>query len=226
MEFSATNANGVTAKWISRGATLTHLFVPDRDGKLADVVLGFDEEVPVLHQRQFNTSAARRAAMPIASPRGKFTLDGVEYQLAVNNGPNHLHGGPTEALDKVEWQGEALPDGNGVRFTYTSPDGQESFPGTVELSVIYTLTDKNAIRIEYEATTDKPTILNLTNHSYFNLKGHGEGDVSSTMCCGSTPIATRRPMKTRFLPANWPRSAARRSTSARRCGLVRTLANC
>ena len=176
MDFSATNTNGITAKWMSRGATLTHLHVPDRDGQLGDVVLGFDSvEGYCSGDNQHFGCTTGRYANRIA--KGKFTLDGVDYQLAVNNGAHHLHGGPNEGLDKVEWQGEPLADGHGVRFTYTSPAGQESFPGTVELSVTYTLTDDNKIHIEYEATTDQPTILNLTNHSYFNLRGHGEGDI-------------------------------------------------
>ena len=176
MEFTAKNSNGLVAKWISRGATLVELHVPDRNGQFADVVLGFDDEAGYASgdNQHFGCTTGRYANR---ISQGKFTLDGVEYQLAINNGPNHLHGGPNEGLDKVQWNGEQLPDGNGVRFTYTSPDGQESFPGTLQLAVTYTLTDDDTIHIEYEATTDKPTIINLTNHSYFNLKGHGEGDV-------------------------------------------------
>lgn len=176
MEFTATNSHGTKAKWISRGATLTELHVPDRDGNLADVVLGFDDAAGYSTKANQHFGATTgRYANRIAN--GKFELDGTEYQLAINNGPNHLHGGPNEALDKVEWQGEPLADGNGVKFNYTSPDGQESFPGTLNVEVTYTLTDENAVRIEYTATTDKPTIVNLTNHSYFNLAGHGEGDI-------------------------------------------------
>ena len=176
MEFTAKNSQGVLAKWFSYGATLAELHVPDRDGNLVDVVLGFDNETGYASEdNAYFGCTTGRYANRIAG--GRFTLDGVEYQLAVNNGPNHLHGGPNEGLSKVQWQGEQLPEGNGVRFTYTSPDGQESYPGTVNLAVTYTLTNDNAVRIEYEATTDKPTVLNLTNHSYFNLKGHGEGEV-------------------------------------------------
>lgn len=176
MEYTAKNKQGMVAKWFSYGATLAELHVPDRDGNLADVVLGFDDETGYASEdNQYFGCTTGRYANRIAE--GKFALDGVAYQLATNNGPTHLHGGPHEGLSMVQWQGAPLPEGNGIRFTYTSPDGQESYPGTLQLAVTYTLTDDNAVRIEYEATTDKPTIINLTNHSYFNLKGHGEGDV-------------------------------------------------
>jgi aldose 1-epimerase len=174
MTLSAKNSSGMSAKWITRGATLAELHVPDRDGKLADVVLGFDDVAGYQSgdNQHFGCTTGRYANR---IKGGKFTLDGVEYQLAVNNGPNHLHGGPKQALDKVDWQAESLSDG--VRFTYTSPAGEESFPGTVTIAVTYTLTNDNALEIHYEARTDAPTILNLTNHSYFNLAGHGGGSI-------------------------------------------------
>ena len=174
MQYSATNRNGITAKWIARGATLTELHVPDRDGQLADVVLGFDDVAGYESgaNQHFGCTTGRYANRIRA---GKFTLDGVEYQLAVNNGPNHLHGGPTRGLDKVIW--EALPLDNGVRFHYLSPAGEENFPGNLDVTVTYTLDDDNTLRIEYSATTDQPTIVNLTNHSYFNLNGHGTDSV-------------------------------------------------
>ena len=169
--FIVTNAHGMTAKWFSRGATLAELHVPDRTGKLADVVLGFDDmtgyESGANHH--FGCTTGRFANR---IRHGKFTLDGVEYQLAINNGPNHLHGGVSRSLDKVQWSGEQLADELGVRFTYQSPAGEEMFPGTLSLTVTFTLSEDNALRIDYEATTDKPTIINLTNHSYFNLAGH------------------------------------------------------
>lgn len=162
------------AKWIARGATLTELHVPDRDGQLADVVLGFDDVAGYESgDNQHFGCATGRYANRIRL--GKFTLDGVDYQLATNNGPNHLHGGPERGIDKVLWDAEAV--NSGVRFTYSSPDGEEGFPGKLDLEVVYTLDDENALRIEYTATTDKPTIINLTNHSYFNLSGHGSGSV-------------------------------------------------
>lgn len=174
MQYTTTNNHGTVAKWIARGATLTELHVPDANGKLADVVLGFDDpEHYASSDNQHFGCTTGRYANRIAG--GKFSLDGVEYQLAVNNGPNHLHGGVERSLDKVEWQAEPLA--NGVCFTYTSPDGEEGFPGQLTLEVVYTLDDNNALRIEYTATTDKPTIVNLTNHSYFNLSGHGSGSI-------------------------------------------------
>ena len=107
---------------------------------------------------------------------GKFTLDGVTHQLAVNNGANHLHGGPTGFHARV-WKAEPLTTGNGVRFSYVSADGEEGFPGTLTVAVACRLTDDDDLRLDYEATTDKPTVLNLTNHAYWNLAGAGEGDI-------------------------------------------------
>ena len=120
----------------------------------------------------------RASAVPAAG--GRFTLDGVEYQLAVNNGPNHLHGGPERSLQKVDWTGEEFADGRGgvgVRFRYVSPDGEEGYPGTLDVTTTYTLTPKGAVKIEYLATTDRATHVNLTNHSYFNLSGAGAPSV-------------------------------------------------
>jgi aldose 1-epimerase len=169
--FFLTNARGMTAKLFSRGATLAELHVPDRLGKLDDLVLGFDEVsgYDSGSNHHFGCTTGRFANR---IHHGKFTLDGVEYQLAINNGPNHLHGGVSRSLDKVAWSGEQLSGQLGVRFTYESPAGEEVFPGTLSLAVTYTLDEDNALRIDYEATTDKPTIINLTNHSYFNLAGH------------------------------------------------------
>ncbi len=174
MQYTATNRHGTTAKWIARGATLTELHVPDREGQLADVVLGFDDLAGYESgdNQHFGCTTGRYANRIKA---GKFTLDGVDYQLATNQGPNHLHGGSQRGLDKVTW--DAKPLANGVRFTYSSPDGEENFPGKLDVVVTYTLDDDNALRIDYTATTDKPTIINLTNHSYFNLAGHGSGSV-------------------------------------------------
>ncbi len=174
MEYTVKNAQGMVAKWIARGATLAELHVPDRHGKLADVVLGFDnlEGFQSGDNQHFGCTTGRFANR---IGKGKFTLDGVDYQLATNAGPNHLHGGPERALDKVTWEAEPLEDG--IRFTYSSPDGEENFPGKLDVEVLYTLSDENAVRIDYRATTDKPTIINLTNHSYFNLSGHGAGSI-------------------------------------------------
>ncbi|MBL9126977.1 MAG: galactose mutarotase [Verrucomicrobiales bacterium] len=170
------NANGCIARFTSYGAMLTELHVPDRSGKLADVVLGFDSLAPYLAGHPFFGNTTGRYANRIAG--GKFVLDGTTYTLAVNNGPNHLHGG-LKALDKQNWETQTFDDPRGpsVRFRHRSPDGAEGYPGNLEVVVTYTLTEGNELRIDYEAKTDKATVINLTNHSYFNLKGAGEGDV-------------------------------------------------
>ncbi len=172
--FTLKNRQGMLAKVMTRGATLVELHVPDREGSLADVVLGFDDVSGYEGEgNQFFGCTTGRVANRIAG--GRFTLDGQEYKLAVNNGPNALHGGTQRSLDKVLWQGEPreTTDGPSVRFTYTSPHGEEGYPGEVHLMVTYTLTHAGSLRIDYEASTDRPTPLNLTNHSYFNLAGHG-----------------------------------------------------
>ena len=174
MQHCYTNKHGVTAKWMSRGATLCELHVPDRHGNLEDIVLGFDDADGYESEanQHFGCTTGRYANRIC---QGKFTLDGKDYQLAINNGPNHLHGGPQRGLDKVDWQ--AKPFDQGICYSYTSPNGEEGFPGSLSLMVSYTLTDENALDIAYEATTDQPTIINLTNHSYFNLLGHGKGSI-------------------------------------------------
>ncbi|MCC6234130.1 MAG: galactose mutarotase [Verrucomicrobiales bacterium] len=170
------NKHGLVARFTTYGAMLTELHVPDRNGKLADVVLGFDDLESYLKGHPFFGNTTGRYANRIAY--GKFTLDGRTYTLATNNGPHHLHGG-VNALDKQNWEAETFEsaDGPAVRFRHVSPDGAEGYPGTLHLAVTYTLTHANALRIDYEGTTDKPTVLNLTNHAYFNLKGAGEGTV-------------------------------------------------
>jgi aldose 1-epimerase len=176
--YTLTNANGMTAKIMTRGATLVELHVPDKDGNLADVVNGFDDVAGYESEgNQYFGCTTGRVANRIA--KGKFTLDGKEYALAVNNGPNALHGGTERSLDKVVWKAEEVDgrNGKGVRFTYTSPDGEEGYPGTLQIAVTYSLNDNNALRIQYTATTDKPTPVNLTNHTYFNLSGHGSDTV-------------------------------------------------
>ena len=172
--YTITGMGGVVVKLISRGATLAEWHVPDKNGQAADVVFGFDDvagyESPA--NGYFGTTTGR-VANRIAG--GKFTIDGKEYQLAKNDGPNTLHGGVKQSLDKVVWQGTPFEndEGQGVVFTYTSPDGEEGFPGNLAIKVTYTLTDKSELRIDYEATTDKATPVNLTNHAYFNLAGAG-----------------------------------------------------
>jgi aldose 1-epimerase len=166
--FTLTNENGLIARVMTYGATLTELHVPDRSGKLGDVVLGFDSVAAYEKDSPYFVCTTGRVANRIA--KGKFTLDGKQYSVAVNNGPNALHGG-LKALDKVVWKAEELADKAGptVKFTYLSPDGEEGYPGNLNITVIYTLTNKDELKIEYKATTDKATPVNLTNHSYFNL---------------------------------------------------------
>jgi aldose 1-epimerase len=171
--FTLKNSKGASAKIITYGGTLTELWVPDRAGKAGDVVLGFDDLKGYLGDHPHFGGVIGRYANRIA--KGKFSIDGQEYTLATNNGPNSLHGG-TIGFDRRVWKGEPVSrtKGAAVRLTYVSPDGEEHFPGTLTATVLYTLTEDNALRIEYSATTDKPTAVNLTNHSYFNLSGEGD----------------------------------------------------
>jgi aldose 1-epimerase len=172
--FTLRNAKGMSVKVMTYGAIITEIKVPDRHGALTNVVLGagdFDS-----YRKGFPASAAVIGRFANRIAKARFTLDGVEYKLAANNGPNHLHGGP-KGFAQVVWQSEALPAGQNdaaVRFTYLSRDGEEGYPGNLAVKVTYTLTDDNALRIDYEATTDKTTPVNLTNHAYFNLAGSGD----------------------------------------------------
>ena len=172
--YTLTNRRGMTAKIMTYGATLTELIVPDKAGKPANVVLGFDTLAPYLAGTPYFGATIGRVGNRIA--KGTFTLGGKAYHLATNNGPHHLHGGNV-GFDKVVWQAEVIPakDGQAVKFTHRSPDGDEGYPGTLDVTVVYTLTYANELRLDYTATTDKPTPLNLTNHSYFNLAGEGNG---------------------------------------------------
>jgi aldose 1-epimerase len=175
-KYTLRNAGGVEVDVMTWGATVTRISVPDRQGKMADITLGFDTIDPYLKPHPFFGSIVGRYGNRIA--KGRFTLNGVEYKLAINNEPNHLHGG-TRGFDRRLWKGQATTvDGNpAVKLTYVSPDGEEGYPGTLTATVTYSLTPKNALRIEYHATTDKDTVVNLTNHAYFNLAGHGTGDI-------------------------------------------------
>lgn len=173
--FTLRNVRGAMVKVITYGGTLTELWVPDKNGKLGDVVFGFDGLKGYLGSHPYFGSTVGRYANRIA--KGKFTLDGKEYTLAINNGPNSLHGGKI-GFDRRVWKAEPLrePHAAAVRFTYLSPDGEENYPGNLSVSVTYTLTDENALKLDYSAKTDKATPVNLTNHSYFNLAGSG-GDI-------------------------------------------------
>jgi aldose 1-epimerase len=168
------NIHGASATIITYGATLTKLFVPDKTGQLGDVVLGFDKlESYEGDPHPYFGATIGRYGNRIAN--GKFTLDGKEYHLYINNAPNTLHGGKV-GFDRRVWKAATSENAQGesVRFTYVSPDGEEGYPGTLTVSVTYTLTNSNELQIKYAAETDKPTVLNLTNHSYFNLAGTGD----------------------------------------------------
>ncbi len=160
----------VTVKVMTYGAIITEIDAPDRNGKEGDVVLGFDSLEGYLGKHPYFGATVGRVANRIA--KGKFTLNGQEYTLAVNNGPNSLHGG-LKGFDKVVWKAEPIsrPEGPSVKLTYRSPDGEEGYPGNLDVSVQFTVTGQNELKIEYTATTDKATPINLSNHSYFNLAG-------------------------------------------------------
>ncbi len=166
----------MTVKVITFGAIISEIDVPDRNGKMADVVLGFETLEGYLGGHPYFGAATGRVANRIA--KGRFTLDGKEYKLAVNNTPNTLHGG-LKGFDKVVWKATNASGaaGQAVKMTYLSPDGEEGFPGNLSVSVTYTLTPSNELRIDYAATTDKPTPVNVTNHSYFNLAGPAAGSI-------------------------------------------------
>jgi aldose 1-epimerase len=168
--YTLANEKGMQVKITNYGATVTSILTPDKEGKTGDVVLGFDnmagyQSDAYLKSGPYFGAAIGRYGNRIA--KGKFTLDGKEYTLATNNGANHLHGGKV-GFDKVLWTAEEAGP-NAVKFTYVSKDGEEGYPGTLTTSVTYTLTDDNELKMDYEATTDKATPVNLTNHSYFNL---------------------------------------------------------
>jgi len=174
--YTLTNKNGLEAKITNFGGIITSLKVPDRQGKIEDVVLGFDNLDGYLKGHPYFGALIGRYGNRIA--KGRFTLNGVEYKLAVNNGENHLHGG-IKGFDKVVWNAKPLKVQNGaaLQLTYLSKDGEEGYPGNLSVKVIYTLTNTNDLKIEYWATTDKDTVVNLTSHSYFNFAGQGNGDI-------------------------------------------------
>ena len=171
--FTLKNRNGMYADITNYGAKIVTLFAPDKDGKLADVVLGFETLDEWLEKETYFNTVVGRFANRIKD--GKFTLDGKQYQLAINNGTNHLHGGNIGFNQKV-WDVLEVSESS-LKLQYISADGEENYPGTLTVVVTYALTEDNALSIHYEATTDKPTIVGFTNHAYFNLKGAGEGDI-------------------------------------------------
>jgi len=169
--FTLHNANGMSAKIMTYGAILTELRVPDRHGVFTNVVLGANTLDQYLRGFRAPSAIMGRVANRIAGAR--FTLDGVDYKLAANDGPNHIHG----VFDKRVWQAKALPPAEGraaVQLTYLSKEGEEGYPGNVNVKLTYTLTDTNELRLDYEAVTDKATPINLTSHAYFNLAGGGD----------------------------------------------------
>lgn len=172
--FTLRNQNGMIVKVMSYGAIITEIRVPDRNGVLANVVLGTDSLEKYLNGFPAAAAVIGRVANRIAKAR--FTLDGQDYPLAANNGANHIHGGNQGFAQKV-WEAKVLPSHSqeaSVKFTYLSKDGEEGYPGNLSASVTYTLTDSNELQLNYEATTDKATLVNLTNHAYFNLNGAGD----------------------------------------------------
>jgi aldose 1-epimerase len=174
--YTLKNSNGLAATITNYGGIVVSLTVPDKNGKLGDVVLGYDTLNDYIGSTPYFGALIGRYGNRIA--KGKFTIDGVAYQLAQNNDSNALHGG-RRGFDKAVWQAEKADtsDGPALKLTYTSKDGEEDYPGTLRCEVTYTLTNKNELKIEYSAETDKPTFVNLTHHSYFNLKDGGASDI-------------------------------------------------
>jgi aldose 1-epimerase len=170
VELYTLSAGGSEARIATYGGAVVSLRVPDRSGQLVDVVLGFDTLEPYLAHRDFFGALIGRFGNRIA--HGRFSLDGREHTLACNNGPNHLHGGP-RGFDKLVWQARPAAQGSALELRHRSPDGEEGYPGNLDVTVVYTLDAQGALRIDYHATTDAPTVVNLTNHSYFNLAGQG-----------------------------------------------------
>jgi len=174
-EYTLTNAHGMVVKIITYGGIITAAHVPDRDGNFANVILGFNNLADYETKSPYFSAITGRYANRIANAR--FTLNGVEYKIPANNGINSLHGG-LRGFDKQVWTAREIPgDEIGLELSYLSKDGEEGYPGNLDVKVTYRLTNNNELRIDYRATTDKTTVVNLTNHAYFNLKGEGTGSI-------------------------------------------------
>ena len=174
--YTLTNANGMVMKVTNYGAIITELHVPDKAGRRADVVCGYDDVASYVKATAYFGATVGRVGNRIAN--GRFTLDGKPYHLTINDGPHHLHGGK-KGFDKVVWSAETMqtPQGPAIRFTCVSPDGEEGYPGTLTAHSTYTLTNDNELRIDLGATADQPTLVNLVHHTYWNLGGHGSGTI-------------------------------------------------
>jgi aldose 1-epimerase len=173
--YTLTNSHGLEIRAMNYGGIIVSMLVPDRKGQFADIVLGHDTLEGYVPNPPYLGAIVGRYANRIAN--GAFTLDGKTYTLPKNDGPNTLHGGVKRTFDRVVWDDEALKNKNGVAFTYLSKDGEEGFPGNLKIKITYTLTNKNELVVEYEATADKATPINMSQHSYFNLAGEGNGDI-------------------------------------------------
>ncbi len=175
--YTLRNENGMIVRVTNFGATIQSIIVPGKDGKYADVTFGYDNVQGYLNGTQFYGATIGRYANRIA--KGTFTLDGKTYHVPINNGPNSLHGGPNGFYKKL-WDAEPMEtkEGPAIKLTYVSKNGEEGYPGTLTATVTFTLEEENALRIHYTATTDKPTVVNLTNHSYFNLSGNPDKKIT------------------------------------------------
>ena len=201
--YTLTNSKGVRVAITNYGGIVVSLFTPDRNGNSGDIVLGFERLEDYLKGHPYFGAIIGRYGNRIA--KGRFTLDGVEYKLAQNNGENHLHGGLV-GFDKKVWKARDFVDAEGqhLELRYASPDGEEGYPGNLDVTVTYSLNEQNQLRIDYVATTDKPTVVNLTNHSYFNLAGEGDilghllrlnADYFTPVDAGLIPTGELRPVK-------------------------------
>jgi len=195
--YTLTNARGVEVRIIDFGAHVTAIRTPDRTGKMADIALGFDSLAGWVANEPYFGAVVGRYGNRIA--KGRFTLDGTTYKLAVNNGPNALHGG-IKGFNKVLWHATPSGDSAGVhvKLEYASKDGEEGYPGNLQATVTYTLTDSSQLIIDYEATSDKATPVNLTQHTYFNLAGEGNGDILGHVLTLDADRYT--PIDTTFIP--------------------------